>query len=141
MSKDENQPTSQENGKRNFDLEERLISFAVRVLNVAEALPNTRTGLHIANQLIRCGTSPASNYGEAQSAESRSDFIHKMKVCLKESRETRVRLMLIRRKPLLERREALSPLIAECNELIAIFVTSIATAERTSPVTLARDPC
>src|SRR3989337_4495674 len=68
----------------------RLIDFAVRIIRTAESLPKTRAGNHIAWQLIRCGTSPAPNYGEAQSAESRSDFIHKMKVSLKELRETRI---------------------------------------------------
>ena len=66
--------------KRTFDLEERLIDFAVRIIRIAESLPKTKIGNHIAGQLIRSGTSPAPNYGEAQGAESRSDFIHKMKV-------------------------------------------------------------
>jgi four helix bundle protein len=76
--------------KRDFDLEDRLIDFAVRIIRTAESLPKTKVGNHIAGQLIRSGTSPAPNYGEAQSAESRSDFIHKMKVALKELRETRI---------------------------------------------------
>jgi four helix bundle protein len=61
---------------RKYDLAERLLDFAVRIINVVEALPNTLAGNHIAGQLLRCGTSPAPNYGEAQSAESRKDFIH-----------------------------------------------------------------
>jgi four helix bundle protein len=73
---------------RTFDLEERLIGFAVRIIRIAESLPKTKVGKHIAGQLIRCGTSPAANYGEAQSAESSADFIHKMKVCLKEKGQT-----------------------------------------------------
>lgn len=68
--------------KRTFDLEDRLIDFAVQIIQLAESLPKTGIGKHIAGQLIRCGTSPAPNYGEAQSAESRSDFIHKMKISL-----------------------------------------------------------
>ena len=64
-------------------LEGRLIDFAVRIITVAEELPNTKAGNHIAGQLLRSGTSPAPNYGEAQSAESRKDFIHKMKISLK----------------------------------------------------------
>ena len=80
---------------RIFDLEERLIDFVVRIIRTAESLPKTSTGNHIAGQLIRCGTSPAPNYGEAQSAESRSDFIHKMKVSLKELRETRIWLLMM----------------------------------------------
>ena len=75
-------------GNRKFDLEERLIDFAVRIIRTAESLPKTRAGNHISGQIIRCGTSPASNYGEAQSAESRADFIHKIRICLKELRET-----------------------------------------------------
>ena len=66
-------------GNRKFDLEERLIDFAVRIIRTAESLPKTRAGNHISGQIIRCGTSPAPNYGEAQSAESRADFIHKIR--------------------------------------------------------------
>ena len=115
---------------RIFDLEERLIDFAVRIIRIAESLPKTKVGNHIAGQLIRCGTSPAPNYGEAQSAESRSDFIHKMKVALKELRETRVWLFIIVRANLIRPTSKLEPLINENNELISIFVTSITTAKQ-----------
>jgi four helix bundle protein len=115
---------------RIFDLEERLIDFAIRIIRIAESLPKTRVGNHIAGQLIRCGTSPAPNYGEAQSAESRSDFIHKMKVSLKELRETRVWLLMIVRAKLIKPASKLEPLIVENNELISIFVTSIKTAQK-----------
>jgi four helix bundle protein len=114
---------------RVFDLEDRLIDFAVRIIRIAESLPKTKVGNHISGQLIRCGTSPAPNYGEAQSAESRSDFIHKMKVCLKELRETRVWLIMIVRANLIEPASRVEPLIDENNELISIFVTSIKTAK------------
>jgi four helix bundle protein len=123
-----------------FDLEERLISFAVRIIGVVEALPDSRAGNHVAGQLVRCGTSPAPNYAEAQSAESRSDFIHKMKVCLKELRETRAWLLMVSRKPLIEPPGKLDPLIAECNELIAIFVSSIATAQKNRATKSPRPP-
>ena len=73
-----------------FYLLERLIDFAVRIIKVAEALPNTKAGNHIKGQLLRSVTSPAPNYSESQSAESRSDFIHKIKISLKELRETKV---------------------------------------------------
>ena len=73
---------------KRLDLEDRLVDFAVRVISVVEALPTTKAGNHIAGQLVRAGTSPAPNYGEAQSAESRKDFIHKMKITLKQLRET-----------------------------------------------------
>jgi four helix bundle protein len=115
---------------RKYDLEERLIDFAVRIIRTAESLPKTKVGNHIAGQLIRCSTSPAPNYGEAQSAESRSDFIHKMKVCLKELRETRVWLLMIVRANLLKPASKLEPLIEENNEIISIFVTSIETAKK-----------
>lgn len=120
---------TKEENKRSYDLQERLIDFAVRIIGVVEALPGNRIGNHIAGQLARSGTSPAPNYGEAQSAESRKDFIHKMKVSLKELRETHVWLLIIQRKPLIEPVEKLAPIIAECDELIAIFVSSISTAE------------
>jgi four helix bundle protein len=116
--------------KRTFDLEDRLIDFAVRIIRIAESLPKDRVGNHIAGQLVRCGTSPAPNYGEAQSAESRSDFIHKMKVCLKELRETRVWLLMIVRANLIKPVSKLEPLIKESHELISIFVTSVETARR-----------
>jgi four helix bundle protein len=114
--------------ERVFDLEERLIDFAVRVIRVTEALPRTALGLHIRGQLGRSGTSPAANYGEAQSAESRSDFVHKLKIVLKELRETRVWLLIIRRAELLKPAALLDPLIAETNELISVFVASVKTA-------------
>ena len=68
--------------RREYDLQDRLVDFAVRIISVVEALPNTRAGNHIGSQLVRSGTSPAANYGEAQSAESRRDFVHKMKIAL-----------------------------------------------------------
>ena len=116
--------------KRTFDLEDRLIDFAVQIIHLAESLPKTKVGKHIAGQLIRCGTSPAPNYGEAQSAESRSDFIHKMIISLKELRETRVWLIMIGRAKLIKSASKLESLIKENNELISIFVTSINTARR-----------
>jgi len=84
--------------ERKYDLEERLIDFASDIIDVGEALPKTFAGNHLGGQLIRSGTSPALHYGEAQGAESRNDFIHKMKVCLKGLRETLNCLRLINRK-------------------------------------------
>ena len=102
----------------------------IHIINVVESLPNTRTGNHITGQLLRCGTSPAANYGEAQSAESRKDFIHKLKIALKELRETQVWLKIIQRKRSVKNGEEPGNSIAECDELISIFVTSIRTAEK-----------
>ena len=87
-------------------------------------------GNHLAGQPIRCGTSPAPNYGEAQSAESRSDFIHKMKVCHKELRETRIWLLMMVKANLIRPALKLEPLVHENNELISIFVTSVKTARQ-----------
>ncbi len=120
---------------KTFDLEDRLIDFAVRIIRIAEALPKTKIGNHIAGQIIRSGTSPAPNYGEAQSAESRSDFIHKMKLSLKELRETRVWLLMIIRASLIKPISKLELLIDENNQLISIFVKSIDTARRKSKKT------
>jgi four helix bundle protein len=112
-----------------FDLEERLVDFAARCIKVAQSLPRSFAGQHLSGQLTRSGTSPALNYGEAQGAESRKDFIHKMRVCLKELRETRICLKIIIRSEMLSE-EKLTSLILETNELISIFVTSIKTAKQ-----------
>jgi four helix bundle protein len=111
-----------------FDLEARLIDFAARCIKVANSLLNTQAGQNLSGQLTRSGTSPALNYGEAQGAESRKDFIHKMKICLKELRETRVCLKIIIQSEMLGA-EKLQALMDETNELISIFVTSIKTAK------------
>ena len=118
-----------DDSNREFDLWDRLLEFTIRVLDVVESLPDTRVGKHIAGQLVRCGTSPSPNYSEACAAESRRDFIHKMKVCLKELRETFTWLTIIQRKPVIEPSSKLDPILSECNELIAIFVSSIETAK------------
>jgi len=112
-------------------LEERLIGFAVIIIGIIEILPNSKAGNHIANQLVRSGTSPAPNYGEAQSAESRKDFIHKMKISLKELRETMIWLKIIARKRMCDI-DQVQAAIAECDELVAIFVRSTKTADENS---------
>ncbi len=112
-----------------FDLEDRLIDFAARCIKVSDALPSTKAGQHLSGQLCRSGTSPALNYGEAQGAESRKDFIHKMKICLKELRETIVCLKIMIKTTLIGA-ESLQPLVEEADELISIFVTSINTAKK-----------
>lgn len=116
-------------GKK-FDLEERLISFSLLDMEIVEMLPNTKAGNHIAGQLLRSGTSPAFNYGEAQVAESRNDFIHKMKICLKELKETSIALEIVKRKPLIKELDKVERANKECKELISIFVKSIETARR-----------
>jgi four helix bundle protein len=113
---------------KKFDLEERLVKFAVLIISLAESLEDSMAGKYIAGQMIRSGISPALNYGEAKSAESANDFIHKMKVALKELRETYISLLIIQAKPLTKRNELLSQCLKEGNELISIFVKSIQTA-------------
>lgn len=115
---------------RTFDLEGRLIEFAVGIIRLAQAFPRTRVGNHIAAQITRSGTSPAPNYGEAQGAESRPDFIHKMRLCLKELRETRVWLLMVSKANLVKSASEIDLLIDEDNQLISIFVTSIKTAKK-----------
>jgi four helix bundle protein len=111
-----------------FDLEERLIRFAANIIQIATALPSTFAGNHLANQLVRSGTSPALNYGEAQGAESRNDFIHKLKIALKELRETHCCLRIIQKQNWLKD-EKLIEVIDENSQLIAILVKSIETAK------------
>jgi four helix bundle protein len=117
-------------GGRKYDLLERLIQFACLIIDIVESLAPSRAGNHVAGQLVRCGTSPAANYAEAVGAESRKDFAHKAKVVLKELRETNVWLQVTKRKALSSRAPLVVTAIAECGELIAIFRTSISTAER-----------
>ena len=112
------------------DLEERLINFAVLIIEIVEAMPNTKASNHLAGQLVRSGTSPALNYGEAQSGESRKDFIHKIKIVLKELRETHICLKIINQSKLLKLEEKINLAINESNELISIFVKSVETAQK-----------
>ena len=113
---------------RKYDLDDRLIDFAVANIKLAESLPNTRSGIHLGGQLLRSGTSPSLNYGEAKSGESKNDFIHKMKICLKELRETYNCLRILHRAEIYRNETVILELIEECNELISIFVKSINTA-------------
>ncbi|MEP6794803.1 MAG: four helix bundle protein [Saprospiraceae bacterium] len=115
-------------GKNN--LEERLINFAVSVIEIAENLKKSFAGSDLSGQLIRSATSAAQNYGEAQSPESRKDFIHKIKVVLKELRETKISLSIVHRTKLYTEDSIIQSVIDENNELIAIFVTSSATATK-----------
>lgn len=118
------------NDKPKYDLEERLLVFGSRIVRLTEQLPRTRAGNHIASQLLRCGTSPLSNHGEATAAESPDDFIHKLSVCLKELKETRRWIHLIQIVPLIKQPHRLDPLLEETEALIKIFAASIRTARR-----------
>ena len=116
------------NKERKYDLQDRLIDFAVRIIKLADALPNTKIGNHVRGQILKSGTSPAPNYGEAQSAESRDDFVHKIKISLKELRETKVWLLIIIRAELIKPAKNISSLLEENDELIKILFKSAATA-------------
>jgi four helix bundle protein len=110
-------------------LSDRLLDFAVEVIKIANVLPNTVAGRHVGGQLIRAGTSGGSNYEEACGAESRSDFAHKMSIVLKELKESRFWLRLIRRTKMLDFKQT-DPVIDECEQLCAMVAKSILTAKR-----------
>jgi len=109
------------------ELEERLIDFAVRIIKLCAHLPKTPAGKHIAGQILRSGTSPAPNYGEARGAESHADFIHKYGIVLKELNETHIWLRIIERSELLKP-ELIANIVDENNQLCRIFVSSLKTA-------------
>jgi four helix bundle protein len=115
--------------EKNNQLSDRLLDFAVEVIKITDALPNTVAGRHVGGQLIRAGTSCGSNYEEACGAESRSDFAHKMSIVLKELKESRFWLKLIRRTRMLTP-EQTNPIIDECEQLCAIAAKSIITAKK-----------
>src|SRR5437773_4240266 len=115
--------------ERADELEHRLIDFAVRIVKLSANLPRTPAGKHIAGQILRSGTSPAPNYGEARGAESHADFIHKLRIVLKELNETSIWLRVIKRSRILKP-ELLTEIILENNELCRIFTTSLKTARK-----------
>lgn len=113
---------------KKLNLEDRLVKFACICLDICELLPASKAGQNLEYQLSKSCTAPALIYGEAQAAESPADFIHKMKMVLKEIRETRVNLRIINEKPVLLNEKVITAL-KECNELMAIFLKSIETAK------------
>jgi len=112
-----------------YDLEDRLLAFPANIVRLADSLPSTKAGNHIASQLLRCGTSPLANHGEVEAAESRRDFLHKLRICLKELRETWRWLRLIGRLELVKAGE-LRATVTEVEELIRIFAASVRTTEK-----------
>ena len=113
-----------------YDLEVRLIDFAVSIIVISKQLSKCYAGIHLSKQIIRSGTSPGLHYGEAQSAESRKDFIHKIKWVLKELRETHANLKIIKRAQLSDDSDLIDKALKETHELISIFVVSARTAKR-----------
>lgn len=124
-----------EEGRSIYDLEERLLEFSVRTIRLTRKIEISEAGRHVANQLLRSSTSPLANHGEAQGAESAKDFIHKIKISLKELRETQRWLKLIKRVPLVEKPDLLDELLSETDQLIRMFVASINTAKTKASTT------
>ncbi len=118
---------------RKYDLEDRLVDYSCRMIDVVDALPNTRAGNYIAGQLIKSCMSPTFNYGEVQGAESRNDFVHKMGVVLKELKECRSALKVIRKKEMIKPVTKLDGIYKETEELVAIMAKSIETANKNNP--------
>ena len=119
-----------EEGRSMYDLEERLLDFSSRIIRLTRKIERSEVGSHVTKQLLRSSTSPLANHGEAQAAESSNDFIHKLKISLKELRETLRWLKLIKRVPLMEKPELLDGVLDETDQLIRIFVSSINTARK-----------
>ncbi|NOU16417.1 MAG: four helix bundle protein [Bacteroidales bacterium] len=113
-----------------FDLEERLIDFVVLIIELTKSMPASKASNHLIDQIIRSTSSSALNYGEAQSGESRRDFIHKIKIVLKELRESYVCLKIIYRANLYTDKSQIEKAMHENNELISIFVKSAETAQK-----------
>jgi four helix bundle protein len=117
-------------GGRVYDLEDRPLEYAVRIIRVAESMKRSTAGAYVADQLLRSGTSSYGNHGEAEGAESRDDLIHRLRVCFKELRESRRWLKLIQRPELIDKPELLGALIGEADELVGIFAQSIQAARK-----------
>ncbi len=116
--------------QRVYDLEERTTIFGSAIIRFVDRLPNTLAGKHLGGQLIRSGTAPALHYGEAQSAESPKDFVHKLKIGLKELKESRANMRMMKGSGLMPADDAdLLWLLQECEELVRILSKSVSTAK------------
>ena len=115
---------------RTYDLDDRLLEYSASIVRLVENMTKTKAANHVGGQLLRSGTSPYFNHGEAEAAESPRDFVHKMGVCLKELRETKRALKLTKKVPLVQSPATVDPLLAETEELIKIFFVSIRTANK-----------
>jgi four helix bundle protein len=119
-----------ESNKAASDLEERLLEYSARIIRLSERMTNSQAARHVSNQLLRSGTAPMAHHGEAQAAESPKDFIYKLRIALKELRETSRWLKLSQRVPLLTKPGLLSELLDETDQLIRICHSSISTAKQ-----------
>ena len=116
---------------RSEELQERFISFAAGIIEISAKLPRSPQGRHISGQILRSGTATAANYAEARGAESRADFVHKLRIVLKELNETAVWLQLIGRANMLSP-EITDQIVAENHELCRLIAASVRTS-RESP--------
>jgi four helix bundle protein len=112
------------------DIENRLIDFSVEISEWIIQLRRHPTVNHLKDQIIRSSTSAALNYGEAQSAASRKDFIHKINLVLKELRETNINLSIINRLPMFSGDKKIKDLMTENDQLLAIFFKTLQTAKK-----------
>lgn len=120
--------------ERKYDIEDRCVVFGAEIVKFTDALPNTKAGNHLGLQSLRSGTAPALHYGEVQGAESPKDFIHKMRIALKELRESKNNMRILAMAGLMDlSKPGQEQLLMECSELVAIFTASVKTAERNNP--------
>jgi four helix bundle protein len=110
------------------DLGERLLEYGARIIRLVESLPNTVVGRRVADQLLRSGTSAGANYEEAQGAESKDDFVHKLQIALKELRESSYWLRLLVKSGKIPA-ERMNDLLDESNQLRAMLSKGVATAK------------
>jgi len=115
---------------RGYDLEDRLLEYAAAVIRLTEQMSPSRAANHVAGHLLRAGTSPLFNHGEAEGAESMRDFSHKLSICLKELKESKRAIRLIQRVPLIDDIASAGPLLSETEELIRIFGAAIRTTRK-----------
>jgi four helix bundle protein len=115
-------------------LEARLVDFAFRIINLCKSCEFDEYTYHLPKQIVRSSSSTALNYGEAQSAESRADFVHKLSIVLKELRETHINLIILEKSGVCREKESLAQLLKETNELVAIFQKSVSTLKKTGNI-------
>ncbi|MBK7286809.1 MAG: four helix bundle protein [Flavobacteriales bacterium] len=117
--------------ERKYDLDDRCVEFGAQIVLYTDKMPRSVAGNHLAKQLLRSGTAPALHYGEGQGSESTADFIHKMRLALKELRESRNNMRIQAKAELMDfSKKENAWLLNESVELVAIFAASVKTAER-----------
>ena len=111
------------------DISDRLLEFAVRIIQLVDALPNTPVGRHIGGQVLGSGTSPGANYEEARGAESKADFVHKLGIVLKELSETRYWIKVLIKSKLIPLKR-IQGVFSESDELCKIIGKSVITVKK-----------